>query len=562
MLNDLDSYLQARIEQLLQKKHSYSLDYRRSSAGIADATIFVAGHTQTVQETVFACITKSEFVESARLTKGKVTIRFADEEIEKMASKCLRPGQGILAPEIDAGLRKSNLVDYCDPNANKPLHLGHLRNLAIGNSIVTLLRRHGQYVHSQMIVCDIGRSICEALAGLEVTGCYATFPQGVKADTHVGSHYASYVNANEQLRHGVAMPVAPETASPIARELTVQNDIADKILARWLDNDKETVDFWKRVVNAVMSGQMQTLDRIGITFDRMFFESDSLQGIDDLVANLAVQGLLCHHTDGAVSYVTNEKHYPYLLLKRPDRFPTEHLRAAVLWVSLQSSPELPERYIHVMGDEWTTTTTLREKMCKHVASCPLFQNPTYISHGMVYHNRETMKSSSGSALLVDDVLDLVASCDHTRRVVSRSADLTHTEVAKLVALGYFLTHPPSEQIHLSIESLLNFDGPIWKIASAFADATLILGRSSDCSGLNEQIRNAFFQCLRLRRLLSQTRVDLATHNIMRFTMRVAEQFRSVDCCYSRTILASLLCTCLTHLGLTDRYTNVTINNRF
>ena len=297
-------------------------------------------------------------------------------------------------------LGRRYIVDFCDLNATKALHIGHLRNLALGHALASLLSSTGGAVTKQSVVCDIGRNVCEALAG------YLQFDAGnaprddEKGDSFVGRYYAAYNAANSISE--IHSDIDPD--SPIARELSLHNDLADEILANWRSGDAVTHATWRRLLRWVLDGQNATLARLGIEFDQFLYESESL----DLITGLLDPGLsnriLQRLDDGGVAYPTGREFYHQLILLRSDGFRTEHMRALPLWERMQRHGHLIEACVHVMGKEWVLTTELREEILRSLGPCPLFDRYHKVAHGMVRPHGSKRKSSSGEALLIDDAI--------------------------------------------------------------------------------------------------------------------------------------------------------------
>ena len=175
-------------------------------------------------------------------------------------------------------------MQFWDANATKALHVGHLRNLAIGNALAAALAQAGAQVERRSLISDAGRSMGEAMAGVLHSGRHTpAWPDGdEKSDHFVGVCYADYVAAD---RPSAAAEAIEHPEDSLTRELTLRGDDADDLLKRVLSGEREALELWYKTRAWVISGQRKTLARLGIAFDRVFFESDFLAEAAELTAS-------------------------------------------------------------------------------------------------------------------------------------------------------------------------------------------------------------------------------------------------------------------------------------
>ena len=171
-----------------------------------------------------------------------------------------------LHADLAAGERYA--LNFWDANSTKALHIGHLRNLALGNALGAALTEAGGKVERRSIICDVGRSMGEAMAGVVASGRHTQSSpgSGEKSDHFVGACYAEYVKTGPALNGD-----GEEPGDSLSRELDVHNDSADRLLQRVLNGDQEAIELWSKTRAWVISGQRKTLARLGISFDRVFF---------------------------------------------------------------------------------------------------------------------------------------------------------------------------------------------------------------------------------------------------------------------------------------------------
>jgi arginyl-tRNA synthetase len=347
-------------------------------------------------------------------------------------------------------------VQFWDANATKALHAGHLRNLALGNSIAAALEQAGADVERRSLISDVGRAMGEAMAGVVGSGQHVhLWPSGnEKSDHFVGECYAGYVKS------GSAMAAGTEEDS-LTRELTMRGDEADTWIKRVLAGDREALDLWSKTRAWAIGGQRKTLALLGIAFDRVIFESDFLPEMLQLTEQGVREGRFLRRDDGVIYYPTGHEDFDELPLVRGDGVPTQHMRALAYWLE---APDMDERNtMQVCGIEWVSHVTYRRQlMAELMAAAPPVQreqemHPTQdIFHGMVARQKRAFSSSQEGALLIDqliEALDAQMEAHPEGRIVRR----THPHpdrTAPQVALGFFLTKPSTPEVDFDPEGLL------------------------------------------------------------------------------------------------------------
>jgi arginyl-tRNA synthetase len=402
-----------------------------------------------------------------------VELRLENEWIETAGAN-LEAGGSAEATLSDLARGERFSVQFWDANATKALHVGHLRNLAIGNAIAAALAQAGAQVERRSLISDAGRSMGEAMAGVMRSGRHArSWPDSdEKSDHFVGVCYADYVAASGSF--GAAnSSVQPEDS--LTRELTLQGDAADELLKRVLTGDPEALELWYKTRAWVIAGQRKTLARLGIAFDRVFFESDFLADAAALTASGLQSGKLRRREDGVVVYATHLENLDEFPLVRADGLPTQHMRALAYWMA---APELERMTsMQVCGTEWVSHVTCRRKLMDELLpeganGGPAVQmHPTHdIFNGMVSEQKRAVTSSAG-ALLIDELTDWIdaqVAADPQRHELRRAHP--HPErIAAQVALGWFLPHPVAPAIDFDPSRLLEQDESLgWDLVCARA----------------------------------------------------------------------------------------------
>jgi hypothetical protein len=412
-------------------------------------------------------IRSQPWVEAILDRREAVRLRLADSWVES-AGAALEAGGSAEAPLADLADGRRFSVQFWDPNATKALHIGHLRNLAIGNALAAALAQAGGQVERRSRISDMGRSMGEAMAGVMQSGRHAQgWSDGdEKSDHFVGMCYADYVAAG-----GVATAGELEQAEDsLSREVYVQGDAADDLIRRVLSGDREALELWYKTRAWVIAGQRKTLARLGISFDRVFFESDFLAETAQLTQDGLSSGTLKRREDGVVVYVTGLEELEEVPLVRADGLSTQHMRSLTY---AMTAPELEDMTsLQVTGSEWVSHVTSIRQLAGELRPDLNggFHPSRSIFHGMVSSQKRALTSSAG-ALLIDELtewLDAQIDGDRERREVRRSHPYPE-RVAAQVALGYFLPHPATPDIDFDTTKLLSEQESLgWDLARARA----------------------------------------------------------------------------------------------
>lgn len=401
------------------------------------------------------------------LPDGRITVRCDDADIACAGAQL----EGDDAPDCmatdDLLAGERYIVDYCDPNATKALHVGHLRNVALGHAVAAALQSAGADVQRQSQIADAGRSMAEAVAGYLQYGDGATpASAGEKSDRFVGRFYARYVQESED----EAQAVDPGDA-PVAHDLDERDDLARSLLLRWDEGDAEALALWRTVRDWAVSGQDETLARLGVTFDRPIYDSDSVPEIGPIVAAALDRGVIVQGDCGGLFYETGREEYPRLPLARRDGLATQNLRVVAIWTALMR--EVPDvTLIHFSGDEWRTHRLHVEELLRKLHPGKVVHPTHYPMHGMVSCAGNVMSSSKGDALLIDDLLDdLLASGELQAAIPEGCERCTAEQLAAIVLLGVCLARPMRKSLAIDATRLLDPAASSgWTVAQAWARA--------------------------------------------------------------------------------------------
>jgi arginyl-tRNA synthetase len=419
-------------------------------------------------------IEREPWVEAIDRAEDQIRIRLVDDWIERRGSELERREGATDYGDLAGGRRFA--LNFWDANSTKALHIGHLRNLSLGNALGSSLAQAGGRVERRSIICDVGRSMGEAMAGVVRSGRYeqmAAEGNGVKSDHFVGYCYADYVKSGGS----PSALAADHPADSLTREVDVRNDSADELLQRVLNGDQTALELWSQTRAWVISGQRKTLARLGISFDRVFFESDFLPEVVELTERGLREGMLRRRGDGTVVYMTGREELEEMPLVRSDGVPTQHMRALAYWLA---APGLDgTTSIQICGQEWVAHVTCRRQLMAELADPEPDGNgfhPAHdVFHGMVAKEQEKIASSKQDALLIDQLIDWIdEQVDRDRAAAAvRDAHPAPERIASQVALGFFPLHPANRKVEFEPEKLLLAGRSLgWDMARARAQRSL------------------------------------------------------------------------------------------
>lgn len=438
----------------------YDLKLMPRSTGWQNDPEFLAGLERIESEPWVGCATRSD---------TGVEVRLDDEWIETVGAALLA-GDGRYESLSDLASDRRFAVQFWDANATKALHAGHLRNLALGNAIASALAQAGADVERRSLISDAGRAMGEAMAGVLQSGRHASTwtDEDEKSDHFVGECYAQYVKEGQTALGDAA--AAPEDS--LTRELTLRDDAADEWIKKVLAGHNEALELWSRTRAWAIAGQRKTLARLGISFDRVFFESDYLPEMARLTESGLRDGRLHRRDDGVIVYNTGHEDFDEFPLVRGDGVPTQHMRSLAYWLAAPDLEDLTS--MQICGIEWVSHVTYRRQLMAELMGqeAAAEMHPRHdIFHGMVARQKRALASSEEGALLIDELIDSIDGhiAAHPEGAAVRERHPAPERLASQVALGWFLTKPVTPHVDFEPEKLLSEKGSTgWDLARARA----------------------------------------------------------------------------------------------
>ncbi len=397
-------------------------------------------------------------------------MRFADEQLARLGERLEAGASDPLATRAVAGGARW-VVNFGDPNTTKALHVGHLRNVAIGNALASAAEALGAEVVRQSRVGDFGRSMGEAMAGyLAHGGGRVPARDGLKGDRLIGECYLHYVRSLPARAAATADPARDGDAA-LSRERVVHRDMAEELLDRWCAGDAHVVRLFDDVRDWVVAGHAATFARLDVRVDRTLFESDYLAHAEALVREGRACGAIVPGEGAATTYPTGEEAYPQLLLHRRDGFPTQHLRYVATYDATR--PLLAgARSVAVFGSEWRGLIRACEALLTRLRPGEEIHPTDNVMHEMVLGDGgAAVKSSRRGALLVDDLIERVAEAAPVVGLARRHGRIDVERLARIVLLGFFVGRPLQERMTVTLDELLDARRNVgWSLAQAWARA--------------------------------------------------------------------------------------------
>lgn len=305
-----------------------SIEPRRNPDQHADLRLLFADRAWLRSQAggeLLADLEEHPIVSSVQRHRSAVLVRFDDgalANLEHRLADCEMVGMG--TADILYGHRFR--VSFVNPNTNKALHVGHLRNIMYGQALASMLSFAGATVERNCIVGDIGRRVCEAMGG------YLADHQGESPQTTglAGDRFVEL--CCRDFPHGpAALGEIGVTEDPNAEERSTRGDLADEIMGEWLSGAAPVRALWERMRAWVLSGHEQTLTRLGVLMDSYDFESQDNDRSRAIIANGLEQGLFERDASGSVIYQTERPEYTTMVIMRADNALTEFGRCIGLY---------------------------------------------------------------------------------------------------------------------------------------------------------------------------------------------------------------------------------------
>ena len=357
---------------------------------------------------------------------------------------------------------KNIMVEFSSPNTNKPLHLGHIRNNLLGDSVSRLLKASGNNVIKTTLVNDRGVHICKSmLAWLKVGNGATPESTGIKGDHLVGDMYVAFNDIyKKEVEELIAGGMDEETAkkeAPCLRE-------AHEMLQKWEAGDKEVRDLWARMNGWVLKGFDESYKALGITFDKVYYESQTYLLGKELVQKGLDMGVFVKDPDGSVWCDLTADGLDRKLLIRSDGtsvYITQDLGTA----ERRFAEYHLDSHVYVVGNEQNYHFQVLKLILKKLGF-DWSDNIFHLSYGMVELPEGKMKSREGTVVDADDLIQkMYEEARATSDESGKLADMSEEDKAKLYhmiglgALKYFIIKvDPKKTMLFNPKESIDFNG--------------------------------------------------------------------------------------------------------
>ena len=397
-------------------------------------------------------------VEKFNVVKGFLNITVSPSFwVEVLNGMVSDPDYGFVSPSEDS---KLVMVEYSSPNTNKPLHLGHVRNNLLGYSLSRILEANGNKVVKTNIVNDRGIHICKSMLAWKKWGGGET-PEssGKKGDHLIGDYYVEF---DKHYKQEVADLMAAGKSKEEAEAEAPLMLEAREMLRNWEKGDPEVRHLWQTMNRWVYDGFDETYKRLGVDFDKIYYESDTYLEGKDLVLGGIESGIMYRKDDGSVWADLTADGLDHKLLLRSDGtsvYMTQDIGTAKL--RYQDYPI--DKMVYVVGNEqnyhFQVLALLLDKL-----GFAWGKDLVHFSYGMVELPEGKMKSREGTVVDADDLIDKMigAAKDASAERFADMPEEEAAEVARMVGLGalkYFLLKvDPKKNMLFNPKESIDFNG--------------------------------------------------------------------------------------------------------
>ena len=397
------------------------------------------GPEQTAQEIGEYLKANEPAVAAFNVIKGFLNLTVASATWIELLNEIHADAQyGIVSADENAPLV---MIEYSSPNTNKPLHLGHVRNNLLGNALANIVMANGNKVVKTNIVNDRGIHICKSMLAWQKYGKGET-PEssGKKGDHLVGDYYVAFdkhykAEVAELMEKGMSKEEA-EAASPLMNE-------AREMLVKWEAGDPEVRALWQMMNNWVYAGFDETYRKMGVGFDKIYYESNTYLEGKEKVMECLEKGFFFKKEDGSVWADLTAEGLDHKLLLRGDGT-SVYMTQDIGTAKLRFADYPIDKMIYVVGNEqnyhFQVLSILLDKL-----GFEWGKSLVHFSYGMVELPEGKMKSREGTVVDADDLMaEMIATAKETSQELGKLDGLTQEEaddIARIVGLGalkYFI----------------------------------------------------------------------------------------------------------------------------
>ena len=376
-------------------------------------------------------------IKAFNVVKGFLNIEFSDEYwLNELKN---RFDEGIQVPKI--GDNKKIVVEYSSPNTNKPLHLGHVRNNVLGYSICQIFDAVGYEVVKNNLVNDRGIHICKSMIAYLKWGNNET-PEssGLKGDHLIGKYYVKFdQNYQKEIQELVSNGIDKEEAKEKSSLMVETRDM----LQKWENGDSGTVSLWKQMNDWVYEGFEETYNRLGVNFDKIYYESDTYLLGKEIVQEGLKSNVFFKKEDGSIWIDLTPEGLDEKIVQRSDGT-SVYITQDIGTADLKYDEFKMDKFVYVVGNEQDYHFKVLQLILKRLGKS--YADGLYhLSYGMVDLPEGKMKSREGTVVDADELMDeVVAIAKKQTEELGKTDGMSSKELTELYevlgigALKYYL----------------------------------------------------------------------------------------------------------------------------
>ena len=469
---NLQKTLEIQVKEAVQKLFQAELpsvefqSTRKEFAGDITVVVFpmlrvVKGNPVVIGEQIGKYLKSNlDLVKDFNVVKGFLNVEIDDSYYLDFSNAIKDKGNYGFVDRLDEG---AVMVEYSSPNTNKPLHLGHVRNVLLGYSVSEILKASGIKVYKTQIINDRGIHICKSMLAWQRFGKGET-PQttGLKGDKLVGNYYVEFDKAfkaevSELVNEGQSEDDAKKNA-PILLE-------AQEMLRKWEAGDEEVVELWKTMNQWVYDGFEATYKAIGVDFDAYYYESDTYLLGKEFIAEGLKTGVFFKKEDGSVWCDLTEDGLDEKIVLRSDGtavYMTQDIGTAIQ--RLKDYPDV-RGMVYTVGNEQDYHFKVLFLILKKLGF-EWAKNLYHLSYGMVDLPSGKMKSREGTVVDADDLIqEMTDTSEEISKELGKLDDYNEDEkkaLYKTIGLGalkyFILKVDPKKRILFDPKESIDFQG--------------------------------------------------------------------------------------------------------
>jgi arginyl-tRNA synthetase len=361
------------------------------------------------------------------------------------------------------GEEETIMVEYSSPNTNKPLHLGHIRNILLGYSVAEILKASGKKAYKTQIVNDRGIHICKSMLAWEIFGNGETpASTGLKGDKLVGNYYVKF---DQEYKKEIAQLLAEGLSEKEAKLKAPSLIKAQEMLIKWEAGDEDTVTLWKTMNGWVYAGFDKTYASLGVDFDKLYYESNTYLLGKEVIKEGLSKDVFFQKEDGSIWCDLTEDGLDEKIVQRSDG--TAVYMTQDIGTAIQRVKDYPEitGMIYTVGNEQDYHFKVLFLILKKLGY-QWAENLFHLSYGMVDLPSGKMKSREGTVVDADDLIfDMAQTAKKISEELGKIDDFSEEEkegLYKTIGLGalkyYILKVDPKKRILFNPEESVDFQG--------------------------------------------------------------------------------------------------------